>query len=185
MKRILIVRESDDSLTVMAENGVRAKIFYQEGDAPPVEYIPRLSTDVMDAALPRTKAQKPVRVAMPSVTEMTQALRVTAQAMQEASPPSAPRRRPGVTDHARIRYLMRKKGLDVSALDAEILSPAVTAAIHLGAASVRKDGYRYVFAESGAVVTIVEVRIPRPRRSGRRLPRDERAEIAECLEDAS
>jgi len=48
--------------------------------------------------------------------------------------------RPGVTDHAVIRYLERKHGFNFEGTRKEMLTPTVLAAMNMGAGSVKTEG---------------------------------------------
>lgn len=61
-----------------------------------------------------------------------------------------------VSDHARVCYLERVKGIDIAKLDAEIMSPAIEIADQLGGAKViMKTGHKAVVRD-GVICTIEE-----------------------------
>lgn len=64
------------------------------------------------------------------------------------------RRKPTITDHALVRYLERKHGIDMEALRKAILSD-IGATLELGVSSVTIEGIRYV-VKNKAVVTVLE-----------------------------
>lgn len=62
-----------------------------------------------------------------------------------------------VTDHALLRYLERRVGIDVEALRCE-LGHRVDAAVagHRGACAVNIEGLQFRLTEEGVVVTVVK-----------------------------
>ncbi|WP_209047576.1 hypothetical protein [Rhizorhabdus histidinilytica] len=68
--------------------------------------------------------------------------------------PPRPTRPMRVSDHARVRYLERVKGVDIEKLDAEILSPAMVLADDMGGGKViMKTGHKAVVRD-GVIVTV-------------------------------
>lgn len=65
---------------------------------------------------------------------------------------------PTVTDHALLRYIERVHDVDVEAIRAAILTPAVVTAIKNGAAAVRSDECRYTIKDMAVVTVYVEQR---------------------------
>lgn len=61
-----------------------------------------------------------------------------------------------VTDHAVLRYIERRHGLDVEALRAEIAASCATGAAY-GAHYVLADGVRYVLRSDGPAAVCVTV----------------------------
>lgn len=60
-----------------------------------------------------------------------------------------------ISDHALLRFLERVKGVDIEAIRAEMQSPALDAAVAIGAPFVRRsDGTRLVIRK-GTVTTVL------------------------------
>lgn len=73
--------------------------------------------------------------------------------MHGFTPPS-PARPMRVSDHARVKYLERVKGVDIDKLDAEILTPTMAIADEFGASKViMKSGHKAVVRD-GVIVTV-------------------------------
>lgn len=62
---------------------------------------------------------------------------------------------PSVTDHAVLRMLERKYGIDTDKIRDEILCPQVCDAIKVGAKKLKLDGIEYILND-GLVVTIIK-----------------------------
>ena len=62
-----------------------------------------------------------------------------------------------LTDHAIIRFLERKKFIDIKKLKNELLTPGLITAIVNGAKSYREDGYEYII-KHGKVITIIDLK---------------------------
>lgn len=60
-----------------------------------------------------------------------------------------------VSDHAVLRYIERKLGIDIEAIRAEIASPTTIAAIKAGALSVVSEGFRYVI-RGNRIVSVLD-----------------------------
>ena len=71
-----------------------------------------------------------------------------------------------ITDHARLRYLERRYGLNIDSLDAEMQSVALDMAVSFGAPVVIAHGVKFVLGDNGAVVTVMPRR-SLPRRPGK------------------
>ena len=62
-----------------------------------------------------------------------------------------------LTDHAIIRFLERKKFIDIKKLKEELLTPGLVNAIIAGAKSYREDRYEYIIKQ-GKVITIIDLK---------------------------
>lgn len=61
-----------------------------------------------------------------------------------------------ITDHALIRFLERKKGIDIKKIKEEILTPKVIQALLTGAQSYKENGFEYIFKQ-GKIITIIDL----------------------------
>lgn len=61
----------------------------------------------------------------------------------------------GVSDHAVVRYLERRKGMDIEAIRNEILSDKVRSAINMNASSITIEGSKFIIKE-GTVVAVLD-----------------------------
>ena len=76
---------------------------------------------------------------------------LAAACKRESAGPNKPR----VSAHALLRYLERNKGLDVRAIEDEILTPSAMAAIQAGASGIKQGGCEFVIKD-GVIVTVLE-----------------------------
>lgn len=61
---------------------------------------------------------------------------------------------PRMSEHALLRYIERVYGVDVEAVRAEVMSPAIVAALKTGATAVTVKGVK-MLAKDGTIVTVV------------------------------
>lgn len=64
-------------------------------------------------------------------------------------------RSPSVTDHAILRLLERKYGIDIDKIKQEILCPEVMSALKVGAKKLKHGGMEYIL-DKGLVITIIK-----------------------------
>lgn len=94
------------------------------------------------------------------------------QAKQERARHAAPGMRHPVTDHALVRWLERKHGLDMSSLREQLLTPEIREALKDPTQTYWSDGELVYILGNGAVVTVIPVsehstaRISRPEDAG-------------------
>lgn len=62
-----------------------------------------------------------------------------------------------ITDHAIIRFLERKKYINIKQIKEEILTPGLVQAILYGAHSYKEDRYEYIIKQ-GKVITIIDLK---------------------------
>lgn len=62
---------------------------------------------------------------------------------------------PRVSDHALLRYMERKRGLNLDDLRAEIMCEEVTGAIRAGAHMIKMDGMKFLISKDGCITTVL------------------------------
>ena len=61
---------------------------------------------------------------------------------------------PRLSEHALLRYIERVYGVDIEAVRAEVMTPAIVAALKTGATAVTVKGVK-MLAKDGTIVTVV------------------------------
>ena len=111
-----------------------------------------------------TDAGTPHKQALDGIERQKTALRAEISAMEKEI--AEINKKPGVTDHAVIRYLERQHGFSFEATRKAMLSPTVIAAMEIGAGSVKTAGG--VLKLSGKTVVTFA---PKQKKKAKPLPR--------------